>query len=289
MRWVELFAGIGGARAALPPGHSVVQAIDHDEACHRVYTAAWGGHAQRLNLASVRARQLAEADAWWLSPPCQPYTVRGKRRDLDDPRAASLVHLLDLVADVRPRALAMENVPGFARSRAHRRVREVLEGAGYHVHERTLCPSTLGVPMRRPRWYLVADQRPLSVPVEPPMAPPRPLAEVLDPAPAADLWAPSELVERYRGRLAVVDPDEPGATAHVFTGAYGNSPVYAGSWLATPTGPRLFSPREILRLLGFGDAVRLEGLSRRKAYKLVGNSLSVDAVRQVLSPWAAGV
>jgi len=290
VRWIELFAGIGGARAALPDGHAVVQAIDHDEACHAVYTAAWGPDAQRYNLDSLRAERLAEAEAWWLSPPCQPYTVRGRRRGLDDPRARSLLNCLELLAACRPRVVAMENVPGFQRSGAHRRVREVLDELGYHVHEALLCPSELGVPMRRPRWYLVADQRRWT----PPPAPTRPapllwrLRDILDADPAAFLWDEA-VARRYRGRLAVADPADPEAVVHVFTGAYGTSAVYCGSWLATPDGPRRFSPTEILRLMGLPPRIDLGGLSRKKAYKVVGNSLSVHAVRAVLAGWDEAV
>jgi len=179
--------------------------------------------------------------------------------------------------------VALENVPGFERTRAHRLVRTVLDDEGYGVHEQLLCPSELGVPMRRPRFYLVAQRGAVPAPPATEAVPRRPLRPFLDPEPDPSLWASDDLVARYGPRLAVVDPSDPEALAHVFTGAYGTSPVYAGSWLATSTGPRLFSPGEILRLLGFGDAVSVAGLSRKKAYKVVGNSLSVDAVRHVLS------
>jgi len=52
----------------------------------------------------------------------------------------------------------------------------------------------------------------------------------------------------------------------------------------TPTGLRRFSPREILRLLGFPDSFHLpDNLPMRQAWRHVGNSLSVVAVRHVLS------
>jgi site-specific DNA-cytosine methylase len=104
-----------------------------------------------------------------------------------------------------------------------------------------------------------------------------------------------ELVRRYRQALDVVHPDEPGAVSACFTAAYGRSPVRSGSYLALngsegpriPSGqPRLrrFSPAEVLRLLGFPATYRLPPeLPREKAWPLVGNSLSVPAVRRVLS------
>jgi site-specific DNA-cytosine methylase len=223
------------------------------------------------------------ADLWWLSPPCQPFTHRGKQLDLEDPRAASFPRLLERIAAVRPPYLALENVPGFEGSAAHRLLLETLEAAGYvHRRERLLCPSELGLPNRRRRFYLVAGRRPLAEP-EIVHRPPRPVADFLDPHPEPDLGVDDDLLSRYEGALHVVHPHDPGALTNCFTAAYGRSPVRSGSYLATPEGVRRFSPAEVLRLLGFPASFRLPPeLPRRKAWQLAGNSLSLAAVRVVL-------
>ena len=86
----------------------------------------------------------------------------------------------------------------------------------------------------------------------------RPLAAYLDPAPAAELAVEPTLLDRYAGAVDLVDPADPAAIASCFTAAYGRSPVRSGSYLIVDRGPdglptaaRRFSPREILRLLGF--------------------------------------
>jgi site-specific DNA-cytosine methylase len=284
---LELYSGIGGTAAAVSGAADVVAAVDHDEAAERVYRAWFDHPVRRMNLQSVRADQLAafDADLWWMSPPCQPFTVRGRSRDVDDPRCRSFLNVLELVASVRPRRLALENVPGFAGSRAHARLRTTLQRAGYHSHELELCPSTLGVPNRRRRFYVVAslDQLPVPAPIG---RPPAPLAGYLDPDPAPSLRLSQALLERYDGALSIVDARRQGAIAECFTSAYGKSPVYAGSYLRDADGVRRFSAAELLRLLGFPPRCVLPpDLSERKAYKLVGNSLSVVAVRALLGPW----
>ena len=78
---------------------------------------------QALNIPIVELAGF-EADFWWMSPPCQPYTLRGLRRDLQDPRAGSLIRILDVLeetpAAALPGGLALENVSGFADSEARR-------------------------------------------------------------------------------------------------------------------------------------------------------------------------
>ena len=57
--------------------------------------------------------------------------------------------------------------------------------------------------------------------------------------------------------LHLVEPDNPRAVAACFTSAYGRSFVRSGSYWRTESGVRRFSPREILRLLGFDDSFKL--------------------------------
>ena len=110
------------------------------------------------------------------------------------------------------------------------------------------------------------------------------LRQYLDPDPDLALFVEPDLVERYRGALDVVDAGDPDAVTSCFTSAYGRSVVRSGSYLATASGIRRFSPDEILRLLGFPASYRLPSdLPRSNAWRLVANSLSIPVVRSILS------
>lgn len=277
---LELFSGIGGAAAATEGRVEVVAAVDQNPFANQTYAINFPSHPiQVLNLAG--GVRLPAADLWWMSPPCQPYTVRGARRDLDDPRARSLIRLMEALDRYRPRYLALENVPLFEGSRAHALVRETLAGAGYQVQEWMLCPTLLGVPFERRRFYLVAGLGPLR-PFDTHQRPLRKIQAYLDPAPAAGLEVTGSLLERYRHAFHLVE-GEGARHGACFTSAYGRSPVYSGSYLREGDRLRRFSPEEILRTLHFPADYRLpEGLTAERRYGLVGNSLSVIAVREVL-------
>jgi site-specific DNA-cytosine methylase len=190
--------------------------------------------------------------------------------------------VIELLEEFPPVYLALENVPGFAGSRAHRRLRRVLGSGGFEVRESLLCPTELGIPNRRRRFYLVAGRRPLAPASAAPAAPLK-LRDLLDEAPLPDLRVRPGLVSEYRHALDVVEADEPAAVTACFTSAYGRSPVRSGSYLQTPDGLRRFSPREILRLLGYPEeSVLPADLSLQSAWRLVGNGLSVPVVRRVL-------
>lgn len=300
LRALEFFAGIGGfAAASLGTNIKVVAAVDQSPRAMEVYRSNFPRHylCQR-NLEHITKEEVLEfkADFWWLSPPCQPYTLRGKGRDEDDPRALSLKRLIDILASLEgkslPYGIALENVEGFKRSRMRERLISLLESRGFHYQEMVLCPTMFGIPMRRPRYYLVSSRDKLRSISLPPVSVLQPLSSFLDHFPSEavpdELKVPSEIVNRYGKGFRVLDPNFQGSYTTCFTGAYGRSVMYAGSYLKIPNGIRRFSPEEILRLMGFpDDFVFPPSLSLRRRWQLVGNSLSVSVVKVLLEVFPA--
>jgi len=288
---LELFSGIGGfAEAVRGTDISIVGAVDQSPLALETYRLNFPFHPVRqVDLERVTTEKLSafEADFWWLSPPCQPYSVRGERKDVADPRARSLLRLIDVLSEMDgnnlPRSLGLENVEGFADSTAHRLLTDVLGKRGYRWRGEFLCPTALGIPSRRPRYYLTASKEALAP------SPPRSfvanlrLSGYLNSHPDGKLRVPDETVDRFGEGFRLLDPDDPGAYTTCFTAGYGRSLMHAGSYLKSPNGVRRFSPEEVLRLLGFPAHFRFpEKLPLRKRWHLAGNSLSVTVVREVL-------
>jgi DNA (cytosine-5)-methyltransferase 1 len=295
IRALELFCGIGGFAAATAGTNiRVAGAVDQSPAALDVYRMNFPGHdAWQLNLENVTAEELQVfgADFWWLSPPCQPYTVRGAGRDIEDPRAVSFRRILDVMARIPeanlPQQMALENVEGFARSGMRKRLVDLLASRGFKLQECILCPTELGVPMRRPRYYLMASRLRLSPPVVIVDMPLRPLGDYLDGGDGSgipdELQVGRDVLAKFGKGFRILDPKDPQAYTTCFTSGYGRSLMCAGSYLRCRGGVRRFSPEEIARLLHFPDGFRFpERMTLRKKWHLVGNSLSVAAVRKVL-------
>jgi site-specific DNA-cytosine methylase len=295
LRVLELFCGIGGCAAALGDRAQVVAAVDINQVALSVHRRNFSSppvHVRTIESLPAGWYRDQAADLWWLSPPCQPYTSRGRQLDLRDDRAQALLAVIERIAELRPAYVALENVEGFCGSQSHQRLRVMLDACGYRVNEQVLCPTQLGVPNRRPRFYLVAakngtlgdrsDRSRFEVSGAGTWC--FTVRQILDAEPAEPLWMPADFQEQYRGAVHVVDAEDPESETHCFTSSYGGSLVRSGSYLATARGVRRFSPTEILRLLCFPADYRLpDDLTLRKAWQLVGNSLSVAAVRHVLS------
>lgn len=291
-RILELYCGIGGVAAAVGKAGSVVGALDLNTRALEVYRANFPHLARARNLEYISTGELRDLDAelWWLSAPCQPYTHRGRRRDADDPRAWTFLHMIRQIEEIRPPWVALENVPGFVGSRVHETLLETLHRAGYVVAEIELCPAEMGMPNLRRRYYLLASRDDDLHPAPPlPSRPRRPLAELLDARPETGLEVDPDFARRYARALHLVDADDPEAVTACFTAGYGRSRVKSGSYLRTRGDDgtvrlRRFSPREILRLLGFPESYSLPpALNRSLAWRLVGNSVSLPPVRHVLA------
>jgi hypothetical protein len=138
--------------------------------------------------------------------------------------------------------------------------------------------------MKRRRYYMVARQGDL-----PSWPTPRPHRHRVEDyvggltVPELDsLTLPEDLQNRFKGKLPLSDVART-PWVGCFTGAYGNSPVFAGSYWRGPRGPRYLAPREVQRFMGFAERLTWPtGIDRLRAWKLLGNSLSVDVVREVL-------
>lgn len=290
-RVLELFAGIGGLSAASPAAR-IVAAVEIDRTANAVYRLNHPHPVATAEIAALPPAWFAErqADVWWMSPPCTPFTRRGQQRDLADPRNRALLHLIDVVQTVRPESIVLENVVGFEASQTFQRIEQAWSGAGYRIAWRQLCPSMLGWPNRRPRIYLLASLQDLPgwQPLSGSTMSLRQLLGPLEP-PGEErvaLRLAPDLASQYLHALDRVDPDDPEAVTACFTRAYGRSIVRSGSYLMETGGGeslRRFSPREVAVLLGFPDTFRWPaGMPRERQWQLLGNSLSLPAVRYVL-------
>lgn len=289
MRVLELFAGIGGFAAAFPD-LKIVAAVDIDCSAREVYSNNFKHPFSVKEISSLSLEWFARTDTdfWWMSPPCTPFTRRGAKRDLEDPRSDALKHLIQAVKSIRPSLVCLENVVGFESSQAFHHLQEQWSGVGYHIQTLSICPSSLGWPNRRPRVYCLASLKRLPERLLPRIEERPCISKFIDQEitreSAPSLWLEKKTVDRYLEAMDRVAWSNNGVATACFAASYGKSIVRSGSYLETPMGYRRFSPREVARFLGFNDDFRLPGtISVEKQWHLLGNSLSLPAVRHVLA------
>ncbi len=175
---ISLFSGAGGMDIGIrEAGFDVLAEIELDEHCCATLRAnAERQHsATRVYQADIRAIEPAallrdlqlekgEADLLFGGPPCQSFSLAGKRLGLTDERGALLFEMIRFAKTIEPKAILLEQVKGLlsSKTRGGRRGEvfekflSELEGIGYTPKWRVLRAADYGVPQLRERLFVIA-------------------------------------------------------------------------------------------------------------------------------------
>lgn len=173
MKFVDLFAGLGGFHKALDTlGHECVFACEIDPELRLIYKENFPKASKTIygDIRDCKDRVPAH-EILCAGFPCQPFSKSGTQKGLKDKTRGTLFHeILHVLDHRRPEYVILENVGNFERhdeGRTWKIVRESLEKLGYDVrgteHVATggtglLSPHHFGFPHSRERFYIVARQ-----------------------------------------------------------------------------------------------------------------------------------
>lgn len=233
-------------------------------------------------------------------PPCQSFSILGRRGALADPRGKLALKYFDLIAAIRPKAFLFENVPGLLSVNEGEDWRTLVAYAKkktkYSLHSARLNASAFGIPQVRERVILIGLRQ--DVEFEFPTLPTGPKAEEMiasltnrngDGIPSA--WAlesveglPNHDIREHGPKVRArytkiapgdrdrtdhtdrIEPSKPAGTVLVGSGAGGGRPHIH------PTEPRVITVREAARLQSFPDWYVFKGGSTAQ-YRQVGNAV----------------
>lgn len=160
MRFVDLFAGLGGFHLALAElGHKCVFACEKDEKLRNVYEANF--HIKpRADVRSVKPADIPAHEILCAGFPCQPFSKAGEQEGFDCPTNGDLFdYVMRIVLYHKPKYLLLENV---ANLKKHNKgatwasMEDQLSKAGYAVSAERLSPHRFGIPQIRERLFIVA-------------------------------------------------------------------------------------------------------------------------------------
>ncbi len=164
MSWncVELCAGGGGQAQGLElAGFHHAAAVEIEpQFCTTLRRNRPHWNVLQMDIRSLSADSFTGVDLLAGGVPCPPFSVAGKQLGANDERDM-FPAALNLIKKIQPRAVMLENVPGFATAKFSAYRNELLTKLarmGYAPEWRVLQASDFGVPQLRPRFILVALQ-----------------------------------------------------------------------------------------------------------------------------------
>lgn len=306
VKFVDLFAGIGGFHAAVHlaglPGECVL-AVENDKWCRKTYEHQYPGTPFVSDVRDVT--RLPDCDVVFGGFPCQPFSIAGvsKYRSMGKPdgfahegKGDLFFEAMRLVRVARPKVFLFENVKNLLthnKGRTLERIRDVVAGAGYRLRVFLLDAAQV-VPQHRDRVFLVGIRDDIHMGIEPIVIPsyPHKLRDILEPEERVPdrywltpkLWA---YLQAYKERHAAKGhgfgyglADLDGVTRTLSARYYKD-----GSEILVPTSwetPRRLMPIECARLMGFPRSYEDIVVSDTQAYRQFGNAVVPELVRYIL-------
>ena len=290
--FADLFCGIGGFHyAAANLGLRCVFACDIDEAARKQYRKNFRLEPEQ-DIYDVVAADIPDHDLLFAGFPCQPFSIIGDRKGLEDSRGILAFEIVRVLRAKQPAAFVLENVRQFATIGKGTVIRSLLyelHESGYDCDWRILNALDYGLPQKRERIIIVGflerttlDQ--FNWPVA--VSKYKPLSEVLEDNPATRYWASDYIREK---RKAAHKPTTTPSIWHENKGGNISSHPYSCALRAGASynyllvnGERRLTSRELLRLQGFPDSFDIIG-NDSQIRKQVGNAVPVPMVQAVMN------
>ncbi|KAI5637879.1 c-5 cytosine-specific DNA methylase domain-containing protein [Phthorimaea operculella] len=303
------------------PGE-VTAAIDINTVANEVYkhnfpdTNLLTKSIQSLTLKDI---QKFGIDTILMSPPCQPFTRNGKCLDENDPRTNSFTYLIGILNELdNIQYILMENVKGFETSAVRNLFVNKLKECGFEYQEFLICPSSIGVPNSRLRYYCLArrtretwnfrrkDEIVTKLPKD--YDSPGSIENIIEPNVSDNFLIPPNMLKRAN----VMDICYKNSNRSCcFTKAYSHYAEGTGSVFtdATPEEVkealdkanefdkssdeftealkclklRYFTPREVLSIMCFPKSYSFpKNTTLKQCYRLIGNSVNVKVISELL-------
>lgn len=167
LRFIDLFAGIGGIRCGL---EQAAKAKGYNPVC--VFTSEIKPYAVSVlqenhpgetitgDITKVDTKNIPEFDILCAGFPCQAFSSAGKRQGFADTRGTLFFEVERILRDKRPKGFILENVEGLVNHDGGQTLKVIIDklsALNYKLSYRVLNSKYFGVPQERKRIYIVGS------------------------------------------------------------------------------------------------------------------------------------
>ncbi len=293
IRYIDLFAGIGGFRVAAEKAfnkHKIasecVFSSEIDESAQKTYLANFGekpfGDISTIN------GNIPEHDILFAGFPCQPFSIIGNGKGFDDIRGTLFFEIVRILQYTKPKAFILENVKQLKshhNGATFKKIYGALHRLGYWVDYKVLNALDYGLPQKRERIFIVGYSRPIKFSWPPKKLDRKPLEKILETNVDKKYFASSRIKNK---RKSEHKPEHNPSIWHENKAGNITSHPYSCALRAGAShnyllvnGERRLTPREMLRLQGFPDNFKIV-VPDSQMKKQTGNAVPVNSVQAIL-------
>lgn len=168
MKFIDLFAGIGGFRLGMEnAGHECVAFCEIDKFARTSYKAIHNteGEIELHDITTVtddEIRAIGHVDTICGGFPCQAFSIAGHRKGFEDTRGTLFFEIARFASILKPKYLFLENVKGLLnhdKGNTFEVILSALDELGYDVEWQVLNSKDFGVPQNRERVFIIGHLR----------------------------------------------------------------------------------------------------------------------------------
>jgi DNA (cytosine-5)-methyltransferase 1 len=165
MRFIELFAGVGGFRLGLEQaGHECVWANEFQPKAASIYEYNFKHAPDGRDIRTVLPDEIPECDLLVGGFPCATFSVAGRRTgfNTEDTRGTLFFEICRIISSKRIPYVFLENVKGLLNhdeGRTFAVILSSLDELGYDIQWECVNSKNFGVPQNRERIFIVGHLR----------------------------------------------------------------------------------------------------------------------------------
>lgn len=294
IRFVDLFAGVGGFRYAIQNAcqefgiqAECVFTSEIDAECQKVYKENFG-EIPYGDITKISENSIPDHDILLAGFPCQPFSIIGQMKGFDDTRGTLFFDIARIIKEKKPKVFVLENVKllkGHNKGQTIKVIQKTLKDLGYHSTYKVLNALDFGLPQKRERIFIVGFREPCCFNWPQVKIPMKPLSSILEKEVDRKYYASEHIRKK---RLSKQKPTKEPTIWH--ENKAGNISAYPYSCALRAgasynyllvNGERRLTAREMFRLQGFPEEFKIIS-SYTQARKQAGNSLPVPMAQAVI-------
>ncbi len=162
MKFIDLFAGIGGFRYALESfGCKCVFSSEWDKFCQQSYELNFGDKPFG-DITKIDEEEIPKFDILCAGFPCQPFSISGKQKGFEDTRGTLFFDIVRIVSYHKPKIIFLENVKNL---KAHNGgatfevISNTLDSLNYNIYHKVLNAKDFELPQNRERITIVCIRK----------------------------------------------------------------------------------------------------------------------------------
>jgi len=167
IKMIDLFAGAGGLTLGFHQNKiDILDTIEIDENAVKTYNFNFKQNIVPKDITNNEIRfnfiekNKHKAEILIGGFPCQGFSMAGKRNP-DDPRNKLYLYTIEIIKDIDPEVVVLENVKGLLSMERGKRIKIILEDLykiGYYTKIILVNSANFGVPQRRERIIFIASK-----------------------------------------------------------------------------------------------------------------------------------